>query len=37
MSYNQYDVWIADLNPRKGTEPEKTRPVVTVQSDLFKK
>ncbi len=29
------DVWLADLNPRIGTEPEKTRPVVIVQSDFL--
>lgn len=26
------EVWIADLNPRKGTEPGKTRPVLIIQS-----
>jgi len=26
---------LADLNPRMGTEPGKTRPVVVVQSDLL--
>jgi mRNA interferase MazF len=31
----KYDVWIADLNPRFGTEPGKIRPVVIVQSDLL--
>lgn len=25
------DIWLADLNPRRGTEPGKTRPVLIVQ------
>lgn len=28
-------LYLADLNPRKGTEPGKTRPVVVIQSDLL--
>ena len=28
-------MWIADLSPRFGTEPGKTRPVVIVQTDLL--
>ena len=24
------EVWLADLNPRQGTEPGKTRPVLIV-------
>lgn len=35
MEINQYDIWLADLNPSKGTEPGKTRPVVIIQSDLL--
>jgi mRNA interferase MazF len=35
MSIKQYDVWVADLNPRIGTEPGKTRPVVIIQTDLL--
>ena len=31
----QYDVWLADLNPRFGTEPGKSRPVVIIQTDLL--
>ncbi len=31
----QYDVWLADLNPRVGTEPGKLRPVVIIQTDLL--
>jgi mRNA interferase MazF len=26
------DIWIAKLNPRRGTEPGKTRPVLIVQA-----
>jgi mRNA interferase MazF len=37
MSIKQYEIWIADLNPRIGTEPGKTRPVVIVQTDLLNK
>ncbi|MEO6038355.1 MAG: type II toxin-antitoxin system PemK/MazF family toxin [Saprospiraceae bacterium] len=32
---SKYEVWIADLDPRFGTEPGKTRPVVIVQTDLL--
>jgi mRNA interferase MazF len=35
MKLNQFDIWLADLNPGKGTEPGKTRPVVIVQTDLL--
>jgi mRNA interferase MazF len=35
MKLKQYDIWLADLNPRIGTEPEKTRPVVIIQTDLL--
>jgi mRNA interferase MazF len=37
MKIKQYEVWIADLNPRFGTETEKTRPVVIIQTDLLNK
>ncbi len=37
MSIKQFEVWIADLNPRIGTEPGKTRPVVVVQTNLLNK
>jgi mRNA interferase MazF len=29
------ELWSADLNPRRRTEPGKVRPVVVVQSDLL--
>jgi mRNA interferase MazF len=35
MKHKQFDIWLADLNPRLGTEPGKTRPVVIVQTDLL--
>lgn len=35
MEIKQYDIWLADLNPRSGTEPGKTRPVLVVQTDLL--
>ena len=35
MKIKQFDIWLADLNPTRGTEPGKTRPVVIVQTDLL--
>lgn len=35
MKIKQFDIWLADLNPSRGTEPGKTRPVVVVQTDLL--
>jgi mRNA interferase MazF len=35
MKARQYEIWIADLNPRIGAEPGKARPVVVVQTDLL--
>ncbi len=37
MPMKQFEIWIADLNPKIGTEPGKTRPVVVVQTDLLNK
>lgn len=37
MQIKQYEIWIADLNPQIGTEPDKTRPVLVVQSNLLNK
>src|SRR5690554_875210 len=37
MRINQNEVWIADLNPRMGTEAGKTRPVLVVQTNLLNK
>lgn len=35
MKIKQFDIWIADLNPRMGTEAGKIRPVLVVQTDLL--
>ena len=35
MEIKKAQVYIADLNPRIGTEPGKVRPVVVVQTDLL--
>ncbi len=35
MKIKQFDIWLADLNPSKGTESGKTRPVVIIQTDLL--
>ncbi len=35
MKIKQFEIWLADLNPRIGTEPGKKRPVVIVQTDLL--
>ena len=37
MIIKQYEIWIANLDPRRGTETGKTRPVLVVQSDLLNK
>jgi mRNA interferase MazF len=37
MLIKQYEIWIADLNPRIGTEPGKTRPVLVIQTNLLNK
>jgi mRNA interferase MazF len=29
------EIWLADLDPRRGTEPGKTRPVLIVQSQAL--
>ena len=33
--YNRGEIWLADLNPQRGTEPGKTRPVLIVQSQAL--
>ena len=35
MPIKQYDIWIADLNPRVSTEAGKTRPVLILQNNLL--
>jgi len=37
MKIKQFEIWIADLNPQNGTETGKTRPVLTVQTNLLNK
>jgi mRNA interferase MazF len=37
MSIKQFEIWIADLNPKIGTEPGKTRPVLVIQTNLLNK
>ena len=32
---NRGEVWLADLNPPRGTEPGKTRPVLIIQSQAL--
>ncbi len=32
---NQFEIWIADLNPRFETEPGKIRPVCIIQTNLL--
>ena len=33
--YKTGEIWIADLNPRQGTEAEKRRPVLIIQSQAL--
>jgi mRNA interferase MazF len=35
MQLKQFDIWLVNLNPAKGTEPGKIRPVVIIQTDLL--
>ncbi|MBI3322081.1 MAG: type II toxin-antitoxin system PemK/MazF family toxin [Candidatus Omnitrophica bacterium] len=35
MTIRKFHLYLADLNPRRGTEPGKVRPVVVVQTDLL--
>jgi mRNA interferase MazF len=37
MSIKQFEIWIADLNPKIVTEPGKTRPVLVIQTNLLNK
>ncbi|HEY5464163.1 MAG TPA: type II toxin-antitoxin system PemK/MazF family toxin [Hanamia sp.] len=36
-TFNQFEIWIADLNPRFGTEAGKRRPVCIIQTNLLNK
>ena len=33
MTFEQYEIWLADLNPQFGTESGKIRPVLILQTD----
>jgi mRNA interferase MazF len=35
MRVKKFHIYLADLNPRMGTEPGKVRPVVVVQTDML--
>jgi mRNA interferase MazF len=35
MKISQFDIWLADLNPRVGTETGKVRPVLILQTNLL--
>lgn len=35
MSIKQFEIWTADLSPKIGTEPGKTRPIIIVQTNLL--
>ena len=35
MKIEKFNIYLADLNPRMGTEPGKVRPVVVIQTDLL--
>lgn len=37
MTIKQYEIWVANLDPRHGTETGKVRPVLIVQTDLLNK
>lgn len=32
---NWGDIWVANLNPRQGTEPKKSRPVLIIQAQAL--
>jgi mRNA interferase MazF len=36
MRIKQFDIWVADLEPQRGTETDKIRPVLIVQTNLLK-
>lgn len=35
MQIKQFEIWVADLNPKIGTEAGKTRPVLVIQTNLL--
>jgi mRNA interferase MazF len=36
MKFKQFEIWIADLEPQRGTETGKIRPVLILQTNLLK-
>lgn len=34
-TFNHGEIWLANLNPNKGTEPGKTRPVLILQNQTL--
>jgi mRNA interferase MazF len=34
-SLNKFEIWLANLDPGRGTDPGKTRPVIIVQTDFL--
>jgi mRNA interferase MazF len=37
MTIKQFEIWVANLEPRQGTETGKVRPILIVQTDLLNK
>ena len=37
MKHSQFEIWIANLDPRHGTETGKIRPVLIIQTNLLNK
>jgi len=35
LKLNKGEIWLANLNPNKGTEPGKTRPVLIIQNQTL--
>jgi mRNA interferase MazF len=35
IKIKQFDIWIADLDPQRGSETGKVRPVIIVQTNLL--
>lgn len=37
MTIKKYEIWVADLEPKHGTETGKVRPVLVIQTDILNK
>jgi mRNA interferase MazF len=37
MTIKQFEIWVANLDPRQGTETGKVRPILIIQTDLLNK